>query len=67
MNWLGAQNDMTAHRSGIVTVLDIGSSKICCIIARLKPCEESQRLPGRTHRRRPGVGVRGLTRPRRQR
>jgi cell division protein FtsA len=52
MNWLGAQNDMAAHRSGIVTVLDIGSSKICCIIARLKPCEESQRLPGRTHRMR---------------
>jgi cell division protein FtsA len=52
MNWLGAQNDMTAHRSGIVTVLDIGSSKICCIIAKLKPCEESQRLPGRTHRMR---------------
>jgi cell division protein FtsA len=52
MNWLGVQNDMAAHRSGIVTVLDIGSSKICCIIARLKPCEESQRLPGRTHRMR---------------
>ncbi|MGN6768931.1 MAG: cell division protein FtsA [Rhizobiaceae bacterium] len=52
MNWLGAQNDMAAHRSGIVTVLDIGSSKICCIIAKLKPCEESQRLPGRTHRMR---------------
>jgi len=52
MNWLGTQNDMAAHRSGIVTVLDIGSSKICCIIAKLKPCEESQRLPGRTHRMR---------------
>jgi cell division protein FtsA len=52
MNWLGGQTDMTAHRSGIVTVLDIGSSKICCIIAKLKPCEESQRLPGRTHRMR---------------
>jgi cell division protein FtsA len=56
MNWLGAQNDMTAHRSGIVTVLDIGSSKICCIIAKLKPCEESQRLPGRTHRMR-SIGI----------
>ncbi|WP_311032392.1 cell division protein FtsA [Mesorhizobium koreense] len=52
MNLLGGQNDMAAHRSGIVTVLDIGSSKICCIIAKLKPCEESQRLPGRTHRMR---------------
>ena len=55
MNWLGGQNDQA--RSGIVTVLDIGSSKICCIIARLKPCEESQRLPGRTHRMRViGIG-----------
>jgi cell division protein FtsA len=52
MNLLGGQNDMAVHRSGIVTVLDIGSSKICCIIAKLKPCEESQRLPGRTHRMR---------------
>jgi cell division protein FtsA len=56
MNWLGGQNDQAA-RSGIVTVLDIGSSKICCIIAKLKPCEESQRLPGRTHRMRViGIG-----------
>ncbi len=50
MSWLGGQQELGAHRSGIVTVLDIGSSKICCIIARLQPCEESQRLPGRTHR-----------------
>jgi cell division protein FtsA len=57
MNWLGGQNDQAARRSGIVTVLDIGSSKICCIIAKLKPCEESQRLPGRTHRMRViGIG-----------
>jgi cell division protein FtsA len=56
MNWLGGQNDQ-APRSGVVTVLDIGSSKICCIIAKLKPCEESQRLPGRTHRMRViGIG-----------
>jgi cell division protein FtsA len=57
MSWLGGQNDQAARRSGIVTVLDIGSSKICCIIAALKPCEESQRLPGRTHRMRViGIG-----------
>ncbi len=30
-------------------MLDIGSSKICCLIARLKPREESRVLPGRTH------------------
>jgi cell division protein FtsA len=56
MNWLGGQNDH-APRSGVVTVLDIGSSKVCCIIAKLKPCEESQLLPGRTHRMRViGIG-----------
>lgn len=48
MSWLGSKND-AAGRSGIVTVLDIGSSKVCCVIGRLKPCEESERLPGRTH------------------
>lgn len=50
MNWLGGQNAEPARRAGVITVLDIGSSKICCIIARLKPRDESQRLPGRTHR-----------------
>lgn len=47
MSWLGAQTD--AKKSGIITVLDVGSSKVCCIIARLKPRGESQLLPGRTH------------------
>ena len=38
--------------------LDIGSSKICCIIGRLKPCAESERLPGRTHQVRViGIGL----------
>ena len=49
MSWLGAQQDGTTGRSGVVTVLDIGSTKVCCAIGRLKPCEESERLPGRTH------------------
>lgn len=47
MNWLGGQN--TARRSGVITVLDVGSSKICCMIARLKPREDGQVLRGRTH------------------
>jgi cell division protein FtsA len=50
MSWFGVQGETAAGRSGVVTVLDIGSSKVCCVIARLKPCEESQALPGRTHR-----------------
>ncbi len=37
-------------RSGIVTVLDVGSTKISCMIARLTPREESSQLPGRTHK-----------------
>jgi cell division protein FtsA len=39
-----------AAQEGIVTVLDVGSTKICCIVARMKPCEESNLLPGRTHK-----------------
>ncbi|MDQ6433474.1 cell division protein FtsA [Mesorhizobium sp. LHD-90] len=50
MNWLGGQKDVTQHKAGIVTVLDVGSSKICCVIAQLKPCEPSQQLRGRTHK-----------------
>src|SRR5690606_31454372 len=50
MSWLGRQQDNAAGRSGVVTVLDIGSTKVCCVIGRLRPCEESERLPGRTHK-----------------
>jgi cell division protein FtsA len=49
MSWLGSQNNGPAGRSGIVTVLDVGSSKVCCVIARLKPREEGPILRGRTH------------------
>ena len=37
MSWLGGQKDTSQRRSGIVTVLDVGSSKVCCIIGRLLP------------------------------
>ena len=49
MSWLGAHKNGAARRSGVVTVLDIGSSKVCCMIARLKPLEDGQLLRGRTH------------------
>jgi len=49
MTWFGAPKDAAAGRSGVVTVLDIGSTKICCVIGKLKPCAESEHLPGRTH------------------
>jgi cell division protein FtsA len=40
----------SSKKPTIVSVLDVGSSKTCCLIARLKPREESRVLPGRTHR-----------------
>lgn len=36
-------------RPSLVSVLDIGSTKICCVIARLTPRPESKALRGRTH------------------
>lgn len=40
---------LSSKRSHIVTVLDIGSTKVVCMIGRLTPCQESLVLPGRTH------------------
>lgn len=36
-------------RATLVSVLDIGSTKICCVIARLSPRPEGKSLKGRTH------------------
>lgn len=41
---------LSMKRPTVVSVLDIGSSKVCCLIAKLKPREESAVLPGRTHK-----------------
>ena len=49
MSWLGGKNEGPARRSGILTVLDVGSNKVCCIIAKLKPREGNRLLKGRTH------------------
>ena len=40
---------VSQNRSRIITVLDIGSSKICCLIAKLKPAVRPSNLPRRTH------------------
>lgn len=37
------------RRPSIVSVLDVGSSKVCCLIARLTPRGTTEALPGRTH------------------
>lgn len=37
------------RRPSIVSVLDVGTTKVCCLIARLTPRGTSETLPGRTH------------------
>ena len=39
-----------SRKSAILSVLDVGASKIVCLIARLTPMEPSEALRGRTHR-----------------
>ena len=41
---------LSSKRSHIVSVLDIGSTKVVCMIGRLTPREDSEILHGRTHR-----------------
>jgi cell division protein FtsA len=38
-----------SRRGSIVSVLDIGSTKICCLVARLRPAMPGEALRGRTH------------------
>ena len=40
---------LSSKRTHIVSVLDIGSTKVVCMIGRLTPRPESDVLPGRTH------------------
>src|SRR5271154_7253447 len=40
---------MPQKRTALAASLDIGTSKIACMIARLKPCPPSDALRGRTH------------------
>lgn len=40
---------LSSKRSHVVSVLDIGSTKIVCMIGKLTPRPESEVLPGRTH------------------
>jgi cell division protein FtsA len=41
---------LSAKRATVVSVLDVGSSKVVCLIGRLTPRPESQLLPGRSHK-----------------
>ena len=40
---------MSSSRTALVAVLDIGTSKIACLIARMKPCSPRDALIGRSH------------------
>lgn len=40
---------LSPRRSVVLSVLDVGTTKIVCIVARLRPIETDDVLPGRTH------------------
>ena len=40
---------LPGRRGALVSVLDFGSSKVCCLIAKLRPASGHEVLPGRTH------------------
>ncbi|MGB8279267.1 MAG: cell division protein FtsA [Methylovirgula sp.] len=41
---------LSARKTVLLSALDIGTSKVVCLIARLDPMESSETLRGRTHR-----------------
>ena len=45
-----SQGGAAGRKVRLLTVLDVGSSKVSCVIARLRPHEGGALLPGRTHR-----------------
>lgn len=47
--YLPRMRPLPSRRAVVVSVLDIGSTKVCCLIAKLTPCAEGAVLPGRTH------------------
>jgi cell division protein FtsA len=40
---------LSARKSAILSVLDVGTSKVVCLIAQLNPVSEGEALKGRTH------------------
>ncbi len=44
------QKPLPARKSAVLCVLDVGTSKVACLIAKLLPAEQSDLLRGRTHR-----------------
>lgn len=48
-DWLPRSNGLSAGRSAVVAVLDVGSIKITCVVGRLKPQNVGQEGNTRTH------------------
>ena len=40
---------LSARKSAILSVLDVGTSKVVCVVAELKPADEVEALRSRTH------------------
>ncbi|MTI45423.1 cell division protein FtsA [Roseibium hamelinense] len=47
--YLPRMRPLPGRRAVVMSVLDIGSTKICCLIAKLTPREDGAVLPGRSH------------------
>jgi cell division protein FtsA len=47
--FVSSEGRSLSRRPMIVSVLDIGSTKVCCLVARLTPAEPGEALRGRTH------------------
>ena len=45
----GSKGSLPANKSTLITVLDIGTTKVCCVIARLHPKRDSLELSDRSH------------------
>lgn len=46
---LSQKKGLPNSRATVISVLDVGTSKICCVIARLHPKQDGIELSGRTH------------------
>ena len=47
---LPRMRSLSARKGAVLCVLDVGTSKVVCLIAKLAPAEPSDMLRGRTHR-----------------
>lgn len=50
MSVLSSRKTISPRKSVLISALDVGTSKVVCLIARLDPMDTSDTLRGRTHR-----------------